>query len=503
MVDNFIKGKTRMRREFCSFYTESEPILTYMVNQLEVKNEDVIMEPCAGDGVFIEKILTQNGKNKVKIEAFDLNNKAITNLKRTFYDFNNVKIRQADTLLDTSLDLLVNSGGYYTKIIGNPPYGAWQDYEKRNLLKKKYKGYVKETYTLFIERCLKLLKSKGKLVFIIPDTFLALHLHKQLRKILLTETKIEEILLIPSKFFPEVKFGYSNLCIVTLIKDKNNNDNVINIIKVSKSINDLYKIAEKEFSSVDYFEKIKQSAILNSVDYSFLLGADKKIRRLINKAKTTLGKIAYCVTGFYSGDNKRFIVTTNPKNKSLNKLSDKSLVLFNNSNNNLLQGLSNGKKYIPIVKGGKGTLNKNIDTYILWDKQTVSFYKTDKKARFQNSQFYFKYGIGVPMVKSNKINAFLIKKQLFDQSVVGVFPKDNKYINYLLGFLNSNTCNKIIKTINHTANNSANYLKKLPIIFNTQSLMKVDVIMNDYYQNKDTENTLNKLNGVFRKIYGV
>lgn len=74
-----------------------------------------------------------------------------------YRDVNNLTVKRSDTLLDERLDYISSIGGYYTKIIGNPPYGAWQDYEKRDLLKKKYNGqYVKETYTLFLYRCISL-----------------------------------------------------------------------------------------------------------------------------------------------------------------------------------------------------------------------------------------------------------------------------------------------------------------------------------------------------------
>ena len=53
-----------------------------------------------------------------------------------------VTVRLADTLLDEQLDGMQAAGGHYDKVIGNPPYGAWQDTRKRELLKKKYAGHM-------------------------------------------------------------------------------------------------------------------------------------------------------------------------------------------------------------------------------------------------------------------------------------------------------------------------------------------------------------------------
>lgn len=58
----------------------------------------------------------------------------------------------------------------------------------------------------------------------------------------------------------------------------------------------------------------------------------------------------------------------------------------------------------------------------------------------------------------------LIESRLFDQSIVGIFPKDEKWILYLLGFFNSAVCTELINAINPSTNNSANYIKKIPFI---------------------------------------
>lgn len=64
------------------------------------------------------------------------------------------------------------------------------------------------------------------------------------------------------------------------------------------------------------------------------------------------------------------------------------------------------------------------------------------------------------MVSSSSITGALIDNRLFDQSIVGVFPKDESLLLYILAFFNSPTCNKLIKTINPSANNPSNYIKK-------------------------------------------
>lgn len=162
--------------------------------------------------MFIRKILTSCPD--VHIDALDINPEAVKELQDQFsVQSKNVVVRETDTLFDVQLDSICVDG-YYDKIIGNPPYGAWQSPEKRQALKNKYTGYyVKETYTLFLLRCLTALKKGGRLSFIVPDTFMFLNMHEKLRKTLLRESIIEQILIFPSKFFPGISFGYSKTVI--------------------------------------------------------------------------------------------------------------------------------------------------------------------------------------------------------------------------------------------------------------------------------------------------
>jgi tRNA1(Val) A37 N6-methylase TrmN6 len=504
-MDTIIQGKTRTKREFCSYYTESDPILTYMVSRLNIEEGDNILEPCAGDGVFIKKITTSFPEKNYDIEALDLNPKAIDKLNTNFQQ-KNISIRQADTLLDLTLDLYVNMSGHYTKIIGNPPYGAFQSLEKRATLKKIYGGYAKETYTLFIQRGIDLLKENGKLVFIVPDTFLALHAHKGIRERILKNTKIDEIVLIPSNFFPGVNFGYSNLCIISVTKTKEQKNHKIKILKINKKIESLYNIADLEYSFADDFEEVAQEKILNSLDYAFFIGGNTKIRKLINESKTNLGDLANCVTGFCSGENTKFYkpIDKNIKNtKNYEAVNNNEIEYDYLQFSNILKGLENDKRYIPLIKGGNGMFKRISDWFILWDKKTVNFYQNNKKSRFQNSKYYFKEGLGVPMVGSSKLKAFLLEKRIFDQSIVGIFPKEEKNLYYLLAFLNSDVCNRILKVINHTANNSANYLKKLPVIIDEKYFDEVNEIVENIFQDGDVESPLERIDEIFNIIYQI
>ncbi len=144
-----------------------------------------------------------------------------------------------------------------------------------------------------------------------------------------------------------------------------------------------------------------------------------------------------------------------------------------------------------------------------WSKEAVQHYKTDKKSRFQNPKYYFKFGIGVPMISSSSITASLIENKLFDQSIVGIFPKDENLNYYLLAFFNSPTCNKLIRTINPSANNPANYIKKIPVIIPEKSVLdliteKTKAIVDSIKQSGNyDENMEAEVQEIIQNIYNI
>lgn len=492
MVDKIIKGKTRTKRIFCSYYTSSDPILNYMVRMLDVQKNDEILEPCAGDGMFIDKILSIG--NPRRVDALDLNHQAVETLIKKYEYLNSIHVRHTDTLIDDELDLL-EQNKRYTKVIGNPPYGAWITLEDRKFFSKKYQDYGRETYTLFLRRCINLLKDNGRLVFIIPDTFLAITLHKGIRRLLVNETTIEEIILMPSNFFPDVNFGYSNLSIITIVKKKPHKSHRIRIAHVSEDVEQLDQLASGVYTNADRVEYINQNDVKRGANYSFHIKSTPKIRSLLWSDDKRLGDIADCVTGFCSGDNRAFYID-----------SDKEHPIEHRPYNytSILDGLADNDAYIPIIRGRSQAFFPVPNTFVKWSTAAVDHYKTNRKSRFQNSTYYFRDGIGVPMVKTKKLKAFHLQRQLFDQSVVGIFPHDPDLLDYLLVFLNSDIANTLIKAINHTSNNSAGYLKQLPIRLHPDDLKLSKLIVETISNEKEIDDVLmNRFNNQVNSRYAL
>ena len=483
------------------YYTKSNDIVGYMMNNLSLIPNSNVLEPCAGDGVFINALL-QVEKN-LNIDVFELDEREAKKLKKNF-NSENISIKNTDTLLYNDF-INGSSNNRYDYIIANPPYGAWQDYEKRLKLKTIYPGlYVKETYTTFLFLCLNLLKPGGRLVFITPDTYLNLHMHTYLRKYILQNSLVKEIAIFPSSFFPGVNFGYSKLSIITLEKTSASHaiyNNTIKILDNFKKPSEL--ITKKNIRTT----LVKQGDIFENSDYAFIFTDNKHFDRLIKHSSMRIGDIANCVTGIYTGDDKKYIkvMDKNFKNgKNYQQILEGEI--YKNTYGIDLDGLDCNNSYIPIIKGGNTRYLKQNLWYINWSKEAVGMYKNNKKSRFQNSQYYFKQGIAVPMVSSNSVTASLLNNRIFDQSIVGIFPQKDIYVLYLLAFFNSSVCTQLLRMINPSANNSANYIKKIPVLIPDNNTLfhinkLVELLLSEKKKNNGTEFIENELNNIFDIIF--
>lgn len=94
----------------------------------------------------------------------------------------------------------VFANGGFDIVIGNPPYVMLQKLETREMFdytRERFQSarYKIDTYQLFIEASVKLLRAKGLLGFIVPNTFLK-NIHSEpLRRFILMNTTVGEIML--------------------------------------------------------------------------------------------------------------------------------------------------------------------------------------------------------------------------------------------------------------------------------------------------------------------
>lgn len=454
----------RPRDELQAYYTSSPEIVRYMVAKLRAADGDFIWEPCAGKGDLIDGVLSES--SKVHIRASEISEAAVAALNEKYKGYRNVEVYREDALEVENGSLFARDLSF-TRILANPPYGAYLSPIRRAILKKRYpRLYVRETYGLILYHAHRLAKSGGRLVFIIPDTFLWLHRHEYLRRTLFTETTIEEIALFPSQFFPGVKFRYSGLCIITLTKVPPSDTHHIQLVENLIDSSVLLDCAEGRYPAGQCsVVQVPQKEINRHPHAQLLRTQQRKIASLPSRVPLSLGDVAEVRTGFYSGNDRRWVRRANAFVARSKQYRDVDPSLICSLIPPRLTGIDDARCFIPLLRGGAARFLRPTSWYVDWSVNAVAEYRQpgNNPARFQNSDFYFKEGIGVPMVASSRLTAALLERLLFDQGIVGVFPTDQNLLLYWLGFLNTKFATALLREINPTANNSANYLKRLPV----------------------------------------
>lgn len=441
------------------YFTDASDIKSLMCQLLGDVTDLSLLEPSVGHGSFLSGLIG----NPRKIDAVDVDGEALE-VTRERYGHLNLELHHKDFIRIFDGDLLsasdVISETLYDAVISNPPYGLYFDLDYRRQLKKKYPNfYVRESYGLFFMLSILRLKENGRYVFLIPDTFLTSVSHKPLREFIASVAAPSHIIRFPSKRFETVNFAYGNLCIIAGHRRKleeNHSTYWSDIFSDEQHLN----IADVSESSVSAKMLIQEVSTGWSPG---MLGDSQKD----SSTHTVLGDLAECRTGIYTGDNERFIgfdparVTRRINGHPIEweEVRDDQLNAEEKES-----GIKGGKPYVPMIRGGHRQPFEQPSSAIHWSAESLSFYKTNKKARLQNADFYFRRGISVPMVSTRRISAAIMENAVFDQGVVGIFPKDEKDIPFLLIYLNSSVASRRIKEItNGSANNSANYLKRLPV----------------------------------------
>jgi hypothetical protein len=197
-------------------------------------------------------------------------------------------------------------------VIGNPPYVLLQGGNRDNALNEffrkifKVASYKLDLYHLFIERGVRLLKKRGTICYITPSNFTSNNYSVPLRRFLLTETELENLV-----FFDDGVFDAS---VHNLVFLAHNNC-------ASSASTSFIKAAIESFTMIlDVKSRVKQGDL---VDEMCLLvprsgtGGDSVVRKLAQAAET-FGSVASINFGMQLRDRSEYPqdVVESPANKS-------------------------------------------------------------------------------------------------------------------------------------------------------------------------------------------
>lgn len=181
-------------KQFGQFFTLSPEILSNLTRDLKLPKKADILEPSAGTGTIILECM-KHFKN-FSLDAIEIDKNVYDKTKALFDGVqppnDGINLINADFLKHDFKEKR------YDLIIGNPPYFEITK-EMRNSISDEFKEIVVGSgriniYSLFIYKCIKLLKPKGQLVFIIPKTILSGKYFSKLRTFIHKNCNILDII---------------------------------------------------------------------------------------------------------------------------------------------------------------------------------------------------------------------------------------------------------------------------------------------------------------------
>ncbi|HYM93834.1 MAG TPA: TaqI-like C-terminal specificity domain-containing protein, partial [Chitinophagaceae bacterium] len=335
-----------------------------------------------------------------------------------------------------------NSG--FDIIISNPPYVMLQNFETREVFNysiKKFKSakYKIDTYQLFTERSISLLKDGGRLGFITPNTFLK-NIHSEpLRKLILDNVIIKEFLLFKYPVFPDASVDN---CIFIFEKGDATKKTEISIkqSEIALEVNQISVVNQFSF---------KEN---NRTDFNLLIsGTDSVLLNKILEKSNPLRTYCNAYFGIQTFDRTKYV--------SFKKLN---------------------KYYQPVIDGG------NIEPYKLKPPtEFVNFIPSAIKSG-GNENVYIQERICIRQIGAYPIATFVSANIFTLNTVYNVFLRERNFsiLKFLLGIINATVTRFFWKKNNSDEKKTFPKIKKeailsipIPLIAKTNNKLQDEIII--------------------------
>lgn len=183
----------RKRRPVGSYYTPTD-VVKKVIQNLKIETPGrKVLDPCCGTGNFLLQLPDMIGLENIFGNDTDAIGVKLTRINLAL-KFRPVDIRVLYRNITVSDYLLEYRQNGFDYILGNPPWGYDFSKEQKEKLRNVYKTAdcgSPESYDVFLEHSLSLVKENGVVSFVLPEAILNVRSHYAIRSILAQETSFQ------------------------------------------------------------------------------------------------------------------------------------------------------------------------------------------------------------------------------------------------------------------------------------------------------------------------
>ncbi|MBB3870308.1 BREX-1 system adenine-specific DNA-methyltransferase PglX [Parageobacillus toebii NBRC 107807] len=351
-------------------------------------------------------------------------------------------IKQAKIMKDT-----------YDVLVTNPPYmgNRYMNDDLSEFMKANYPDNKSDLFAAFIEYSLTKVKENGQIGFLTPYVWMFISSYEKLRNLIVETKTISSLIQLEYNSF---EAAVVPVCSFTLRNYKSDVSGEFIRLSDFKGIElQPIKVLEAiENPNVNYrFSNLTSNfSVIPGKPIAYWI-SDKLLSIFINSDR--ISEIGDAKQGLATADNDRFLRIWHEVD--INRIG------FNFTNST--DAKKSKLKWFPYNKGGGYKKWYGNNEYVInWENDGQEL-RNFKKSVIRSPQYYFKECISWCKVTNISISfRYIPHGYLFDVAGCSIFTEEDLFV--LLGSLNSNLINEILKFMSPTMNYEVGQISNLPII---------------------------------------
>ena len=364
----------------------------------------------------------------------------------------------------------------YDVVVTNPPYLNKMNSTLKKYVKKHYKDYSADLFSVFIWHNINMTKANGYASYMTPVSWMFLKSFEKLRDSVLQLTSIASLIQMETHAYFDEAYVTINTFVLKKATDKT--DKVGTYLRLVDFTGGMEVQRQKVTAaivdpSVNYLYRTNQTNFGKIPGSPIAYWASQQLIRDFETGRP-LSKFVDPRQGLATADNNRFL-------RQWFEVAYPSIKFDARS---IEESISSNKKWFPYNKGGSyRKWYGNYDYVINWhnngeEVRNFKFPNGKQRSVVRNPNYYFREAITWSKVTSGLFNVrYRTIGSIFDTGGNEAFSRQGADLHFFMGLLNSKIGGYALSFINPTINMLTEDIKKVPIIITNEPVRESAAIL--------------------------